>query len=412
MSKAAERGYNRLKYERSPYLLQHAANPVDWYPWSAEAFERARPEDRPVIISIGYSSCHWCHVMERESFEDAATARIMNEEFVCIKVDREERPDLDSLYMKAVQAMTGQGGWPLTVFATPAGEPFFGGTYFPPEASHGLPAFKEALYAAARAYRENRARVGAATEGLGAALAPEAASAQMELDAGVSRAAFEAAELFYDPVYGGFGSGVKFPHAMFLKFLLKYHERTGEPRAPSMVEAALLNMADGAICDHAGGGFHRYSVNAQWSVPHFEKMLYDNALLAELYAMAYKAAGRGYFRDVSLDTLAWMSSGLQTKGGGFSSAIDADSDGGEGAYYVWGYEELREALAGCGAEEYAGYFSVTPQGNYEGRNTLRINRRLTGAVPPACAVTRMKAALLAAREKRHPPHKDGKVIVA
>jgi len=289
MSKTISGGFNHLKDEKSPYLQQHARNPVDWRPWSDEAFSEARKTDKPVIISIGYSSCHWCHVMEAESFEDAQTAELMNDNFICIKVDREERPDLDSLYMKAVQAMTGSGGWPLTVFATPQGEPFYGGTYFPPVESHGLPSFKQLLIGVAKLYREKKGKVATAASDLIRMLAAQGEAGEATaIDEELVADAFEASTAFYDPVYGGFGKGTKFPHAMFLMFLLKHYERTGSEAAMEMLDKTLVAMADGGIYDQAGGGFHRYSVDDKWAAAHFEKMLYDNALLIDLYSCALK----------------------------------------------------------------------------------------------------------------------------
>ncbi|MFQ5737291.1 MAG: thioredoxin domain-containing protein, partial [Thermodesulfobacteriota bacterium] len=307
MAKARADAANRLKDEKSPYLLQHAANPVDWWPWSQEAFARAKKEGKPVLISIGYSACHWCHVMERESFEDTATARVMNENFINIKVDREERPDLDSLYMKAVQAMTGQAGWPLTVFTTPGGVPFYGGSYFPPEDSHGLPSFKKVLMAVTLAFNRDRERVDTVTADIERVLSRKAVPFEgAGLGPETGREAFEAARLFFDPVNGGFGRGTKFPHSMFLRFLLKYHRRTGDDDALMISKKSLDAMAEGGIYDHVGGGFHRYSVDERWDIPHFEKMLYDNALLARLYTMAHGLTRAPFYRDVALETIGYM----------------------------------------------------------------------------------------------------------
>jgi uncharacterized protein YyaL (SSP411 family) len=321
---------NRLANETSPYLLQHAANPVDWYPWGDEALRRARLESRPILLSIGYAACHWCHVMERESFEDAATARVMNERFVCVKVDREERPDLDSLYMDAVVALTGSGGWPMTVFLTPEGEPFFGGTYFPPEPRHGLPALTQVLLAVSEAWETQRDEVRSSSANLAehirsaARLAPSTDPLTLELLA-EAQASLRAV---FDPTWGGFGRAPKFPPAPVLEFLL----RRGEEE---MTRRTLDAMAAGGMHDLVGGGFHRYSVDARWLVPHFEKMLYDNALLASVYLHAAKRfADRGY-REIADRTLDYLERELRLDGGGFASAQDADTDGVEGLTFTW-----------------------------------------------------------------------------
>ncbi|MBI5810820.1 MAG: thioredoxin domain-containing protein, partial [Deltaproteobacteria bacterium] len=297
---------NRLIHEKSPYLQQHAHNPVDWRPWSLEALDKAGKEDKPLLISIGYASCHWCHVMERESFEDPETAGIMNDNFISIKIDREERPDLDSLYMKAVQAMTGRGGWPLTVFATPAGVPFYGGTYYPPEDGFGLPSFKKILLAVSLSYGKNRGRIDAVTSGIVKILKGPAEARRVELAASLADNALETAKLFFDPEGHGFGAEAKFPHAMFLKFLFRYWKRTGNTEAVSMIRKTLSAMALGGIYDHLGGGFHRYSVDAGWEVPHFEKMLYDNALLTEVYSLLFEASGAPLYKDAALETSGYL----------------------------------------------------------------------------------------------------------
>ena len=321
---------NRLARETSPYLLQHAGNPVDWYPWGEEAFERARAEDKPVLLSVGYSACHWCHVMERESFEDEATARLMNESFVSIKVDREERPDVDSVYMDAVVALTGHGGWPMTVFLTPQGEPFFGGTYYPPEPRHGMPAFQQVLVALAEAYRTQRDDVAHQAAALVDALernarrAPSADPLTEELMA----EAVDALRLQYDPQWGGFGRAPKFPPASTIEFLL----RRG---AFDMALGTLDGMRAGGMYDVVGGGFHRYSVDGQWLVPHFEKMLYDNALLASVYMHAAKRLGDDRYAQIADATIDYVLRELALDGGGFASAQDADTDGVEGLTFTW-----------------------------------------------------------------------------
>ena len=403
---------NHLKDQKSPYLKQHAMNPVDWYPWGAEALRKARDEDRPLIISIGYSSCHWCHVMERESFEDGETARIMNENFVSIKVDREERPDLDSLYIKAVQAMTGRAGWPLTVFATPEGVPFYGGSYFPLEESFGMPSFKKVLLATSLAYRKNRKKIETVTADVERILSSRGVIAPIELKSEISDIAFDAARLYFDSINGGFGRGTKFPHAMFLKFLLSYQKRTGRTEAGQMARKSLSAMSMGAVYDHLGGGFHRYSVTENWDLPHFEKMLYDNALLAEVYTVAYEETGIEFYRDTAIETIGYMLREMRGEMGGFFSSEDADVAGQEGAYYLWTADEIRKAL-GNYAPAFMEFFSVTEEGNYEGRNTLRIDRNAKGEderVPDD--MKRMRALLFEERKKREAPQKDRKIITA
>src|SRR5436190_6840954 len=332
---------NRLAGETSPYLLQHADNPVEWYPWGEEALARAREEDKPILLSIGYAACHWCHVMEHESFEDDATAALMNERFVCIKVDREERPDLDGIYMDAVAVMTGHGGWPLTVFLTPAGEPFLGGTYYPPEPRHGLPSFQQVLVAVSDLYRERREDVTRRTEVLVDALeqaASPAPSAEPLTESLLSAAVRRLGELF-DPDWGGFGGAPKFPPASALELLLRRGET--EPAAKT-----LDAMAAGGMYDLVGGGFHRYSVDERWLVPHFEKMLYDNALLVPAYLHGWLVTGDERYREVAERTVEYVLRELSLPEGGFASAQDADTDGVEGLTYSWTPAELAEALGG------------------------------------------------------------------
>jgi uncharacterized protein len=392
---------NRLTAETSPYLLQHRDNPVDWYPWGDEAFERARELDRPVLLSIGYSSCHWCHVMERESFEDDEIARFMNEHFVPVKVDREERPDVDSIYMEAVQGMTGHGGWPLTAFLDPEGVPFYGGTYFPPEPRQGMPSFPMVMEAVVQSWATQRERIREATGRirgqLGAVgrIEPSGEAVRDELvDGAVKRLRMAA-----DMRHGGFGSAPKFPPASALELLLTRGET-------DIVEVTLDAMAAGGIHDQIGGGFARYSVDDVWLVPHFEKMLYDNALLARAYLHGYQALGKDCWREVAERTLDWTLREMRGPEGGFYSALDADSEGEEGKFYVWADAEFR-ALAG---DEVADYYGITERGNFEGRNIPNLIGRLD-AEPPA-GLEPARATLYETRAKRVWPGLDDKRLAS
>jgi uncharacterized protein YyaL (SSP411 family) len=354
---------NRLAGETSPYLLQHSENPVDWYAWGEEAFARAREEDRAVLVSIGYSACHWCHVMERESFEDEATAQLMNERFVCIKVDREEHPDVDAIYMDATQAMTGAGGWPLNAFLTPDGVPFWCGTYFPPEPRQGMPSWRNVLTAIGAAWDEQREEIrgqaGAIVERLrgAAALTPP----EEEVDPASLDAAVAGLRKLYDPEHGGFGRAPKFPPSSTIEFLLARGER-------EMALHTLRRMAGGGMYDQVGGGFARYSVDRTWLVPHFEKMLYDNALLARAYVHAWQVTGEPLFERVARETLDWALAELRQEEGAFASALDADSEGVEGKFYVWTLPQVREVLGSDLADEAIEHFGMTEQGNFEGAN--------------------------------------------
>jgi uncharacterized protein len=393
---------NALARETSPYLLQHKDNPVDWLPWGDEALRRARDLDRPLLVSIGYSSCHWCHVMERESFEDSETAALMNERFVCVKVDREERPDVDALYMEAVQAMTGQGGWPLNVFLTPEQAPFYGGTYFPPAPRFGMPSWRQVLGAVAEAWDTQRDEIRAQGQKVAPRLGGGAlltASVEPLQDAALDEAV-ATLRRSYDSVHGGFGGAPKFPQAPVLEFLLAHGE-------PPMALQTLRSMAGGGIFDQVGGGFSRYSVDAQWRVPHFEKMLYDNALLARAYLHGFQASGDEILRRTCEETLDWALREMRAPEGGFYSALDADSEGVEGKFYVWTLDELRATL-GDDADAAIAWFGATENGNFEGANILESR----GPEPPAEQRERIRATLLAAREQRVRPGLDDKRLAA
>jgi uncharacterized protein YyaL (SSP411 family) len=364
---------NRLANETSPYLLQHAHNPVDWYPWGHEALARARREDKPILLSIGYAACHWCHVMERESFEDEATARLMNEHFINVKVDREERPDLDGIYMTAVQAMTGHGGWPMTMFLTPEGTPFFGGTYFPPDDRMGMPSFRRVLSGVADAYRNRREEVLRSGEQLKGIYVPAATPPRSTggLTPTLLERAWRSIAQRYDARQGGFEGAPKFPQAMSLDFSLRYWRRTGTAHARDMVIHSFRRMARGGIYDQVGGGFHRYAVDAVWLVPHFEKMLYDNALLARLGVHLWQATGDTEVRRVTEETIDWAIREMLSPAGGFFSSLDADSEGEEGRFYVWSLAELDDVL-GADGTVVSHYWGVTAGGNFEGHNILHV----------------------------------------
>ena len=405
---------NRLIDETSPYLLQHANNPVDWYAWGPEALERARAEDKPILLSVGYSACHWCHVMERESFEDREIAGRMNESFVCIKVDREERPDIDSIYMSAVQAMTGQGGWPMTVFLTPDGKPFYGGTYFPPEDRGGMPAFPRVLEAIARVYREDRGSVVSTTGELLKRMQQVAVGAGglEPLTADVAYQAYRGIAGHFDDRHGGVGLEPKFPQAMTYEFLLRYYVRTQEPDALDMVELTLDRMANGGIYDQLGGGFHRYSTDTYWLVPHFEKMLYDNALLVRLYLHAYQVTGKPLYKKVVEETLDYVGREMTDPLGGFYSSQDADSEGVEGKFFVWRPEEIVSVLGAADAAVFNRYFGVTPKGNFEGHSILNVAPETASDGEPDPLLRSSRAKLFDEREKRVRPDRDDKVLTA
>jgi uncharacterized protein YyaL (SSP411 family) len=399
---------NRLARETSPYLLQHAHNPVDWYPWGEEAFARARAEDKPVLLSVGYSACHWCHVMERESFENPDIAAAMNSSFVNIKVDREERPDVDHIYMQAVQSLTGHGGWPMTVFLTPDGTPFYGGTYFPPEDRHGLPGFPRLLAALADAWRSRRAEVVQSGREIAESLGQTdrlRRSATLLGDE-VLFSAFQGIASQFDEEWGGLGGAPKFPQPMIWEFVLRFFKRTGNPYAQRMVHTTLVRMARGGMYDQLGGGFARYSVDAHWMIPHFEKMLYDNAQLASLYLHAWLAFGDPECRRVCEETLDYVLRDMADPAGGFYSAEDADSEGHEGKFYVWTAEEIR-AVLGADAERALAYWGVDRGPNFEGKSNLF----LAGEPDPE-SIAPLRRRLLEARGRRVRPGRDDKVLAA
>jgi uncharacterized protein YyaL (SSP411 family) len=414
---------NRLAGETSPYLLQHAHNPVDWYPWGEAALGRARAEDKPILLSIGYSACHWCHVMERESFENPAIAQLMNDSFINIKVDREERPDLDGIYMQAVQAMTGSGGWPMTVFLTPDGTPFYGGTYFPPEPRAGMPGFPNLLAALADAWRNRRAEVLRSGSQLRTHLQQilRPAASRGDLDIDILHNAGRSLAAQYDPEFGGFGTAPKFPQPMALEYLLRYWKRTGDEAALDVVAKTLDRMARGGIYDQLGGGFARYSTDAEWLVPHFEKMLYDNAQLVRAYLMGYQTTGNAYFKDVVEQVIAYVLRDMTDPSGGFYSSEDADSEGVEGKFYVWTPAEVRELLGDEDARLFNAFYDVKTPGNFEGHGSilhmnytpLELAPRL-GATESEllAALERGRQVLFEARSRRVRPARDEKVLAA
>ncbi|HEX9118511.1 MAG TPA: thioredoxin domain-containing protein, partial [Anaerolineae bacterium] len=415
---------NRLIHETSPYLLQHAHNPVDWYPWGSEALVRAQAEDKPILLSIGYAACHWCHVMAHESFEDPETAALMNELYICIKVDREERPDLDAIYMDAVQAMTGQGGWPMTVFLTPDGKPFYGGTYFPPNPRYGMPSFRQLLAAVAGAWQTRRDELTthgmrlAEALGQGGLLLP----GTVQLETGLLDHAVQRLLDTYDRDEGGFGGAPKFPQPMILDFLLQTYRRTNDERVLEAVSFTLTKMARGGIYDHLGGGFHRYSTDAEWLVPHFEKMLYDNAQLAHTYLNAWRITGNATFRRVVEETLDYVLREMTSPEGGFYSSQDADSEGEEGKFFLWTPAEINELLGEEDGQLFVAYYDVTPGGNFrEGgrsRSILHVPHDQDAVaqalhVEPerlAAALLRGKHMLLKARGRRVAPGRDEKIL--
>ena len=413
---------NQLIHETSPYLLQHADNPVNWYPWGEEAFETARRENKPVLLSVGYSACHWCHVMAHESFENEDIAKLMNELFVNIKVDREERPDLDQIYMNAVQMMTHHGGWPMTVFLTPEAVPFYGGTYFPPQDRYNMPGFPRVLISVAEAYRErqddiretgtsllNELRRLSASSGSDQPIEPELLDAAY---AGIART--------YDKTHGGFGGAPKFPPAMALEFLLRTHKRTGKTEALEMVRHTCQQMANGGMYDQLGGGFHRYSTDAKWLVPHFEKMLYDNALLSRLYLHYSQVSGEQSARQTAEGILDYVLREMTHPEGGFYSTQDADSEGHEGKFFVWEIDEIRAALGERDATLFCSYYDITESGNFEGKNIPHVTRSLeqvagennVSVFELQKSLNESRLKLFELRERRVKPDRDEKILTA
>ncbi len=412
---------NRLASEKSPYLLQHAHNPVDWFPWGDEAFAKARGEDKMIFLSIGYSTCHWCHVMERESFENPEVAALLNDLFVPVKVDREERPDIDHLYMGAVQAMTGSGGWPLSVFLTPEGKPVTGGTYFPPEDKWGRPGMKTILPRVAQTWKEKKEEMGRAGEELLGLLKDRPQQGEAAAVSEITAKAFYQFVNNFDPEHGGFGSAPKFPRSHEISFLLRYHYRHKDPDSLRMVRRTLDKMAGGGIYDHLGGGFARYSTDAEWLVPHFEKMMYDQAMISRTYLEAYQAAGEAAYAEVARDIFRYVLRDMTGPEGGFYSAEDADSEGEEGKFYVWRPEEITQIVGPQQAALFNDFYGITDEGNFEHAASIpHVSRSLAEfckernlkeeAVKPVLALIREK--LFEARKKRVPPGKDDKILTS
>ncbi|HEU4934485.1 MAG TPA: thioredoxin domain-containing protein [Pyrinomonadaceae bacterium] len=413
---------NHLINETSPYLLQHAHNPVDWHPWGDEAFEIARRENKPVLLSIGYSACHWCHVMAHESFEDEEIAKLMNEYFVNIKVDREERPDLDQIYMNAVQMMTHHGGWPMTVFLTPEAVPFYGGTYFPPHDRYNIPGFPRVLIGVAEAYRDKQDEI----RETGASLInelrrlSETGGSDHPIETELLDAAYVGVVRNYDSINGGFGGAPKFPPAMTLEFLLRTHVRTGNAEALEMVKYTCRKMANGGIYDQLGGGFHRYSTDARWLVPHFEKMLYDNALLSRLYLHYFQVSGEQFARETVEGILDYVVREMTHPDGGFYSTQDADSEGHEGKFFVWDLKEIQQTLAEKDTSLFASYYNITDSGNFEGKNIPNVTRSKEEVAKSLgiseaeleASLKESRRKLFELRESRIKPDRDEKILTA
>jgi uncharacterized protein YyaL (SSP411 family) len=419
---AVHKHTNRLINETSPYLLQHAHNPVDWYPWAEEAFERAKKENKPVFLSIGYSTCHWCHVMERESFENEHIAGIMNQYFICIKVDREHRPDIDGIYMNAVQMMTGSGGWPLSIFLTPEGKPFYGGTYFPPKDMYGRPGFERVLLSIADAWKNKRQELVDSSQKISEVLTSLTGPTEKEtLSADILQAGFDYFRTTFDADNGGFGPAPKFPQPTNLSMLLSFWYRTNDTQALQMVEKTLDAMAKGGIYDHIGGGFHRYATDGLWLVPHFEKMLYDQALLSKVYLQAYQATGNKKYTVTAREIFDYVLRDMTDPKGGFYSAEDADSEGKEGVFYVWDPEQIKSILDKDEAEIFAAYYGITNKGNFEEDKTIlnittsteqlekKFQKNHTAIMD---VLSNARSKIFYERAKRIRPHRDDKIITA
>ncbi len=413
---SAKKFTNKLIDETSPYLLQHAHNPVEWYAWGEEAFAKAKAEDKPVLVSIGYSACHWCHVMEHESFEDEDVAGVQNEHFVNIKVDMEERPDVDQIYMNFVQLTTGRGGWPMNVFITPDKLPFFGGTYFPPTQRHGMPSWRQILLSIAEAWKERRDELmKSAVDILGELRRLSVTGlASGGVDHAMLDAAFQSYVRSFDAKEGGWGGAPKFPQAMSLEFLLRYWKRTGDSGALEMVRKTAEKMANGGIYDQIGGGFHRYAVDAIWLVPHFEKMLYDNAQLIRVHLHLYQITKEEFFRQIAVETLEYVKREMLDESGGFYSSQDADSEGEEGKFFVWTPQEVEAVLGEEDGKAFCAFYDVTADGNFEGSNILNLGGSGSDADASAQAgrLRTSREKLFAEREKRVKPFRDEKVLTA
>jgi uncharacterized protein len=413
---------NRLISETSPYLLQHAHNPVDWYAWGEDAFIRAKEENKPILLSIGYSACHWCHVMEHESFENEEIAKLMNENFINIKVDREERPDLDQIYMNAVQMMTHHGGWPMTVFLTPEGVPYYGGTYFPPEDRYNMPGFPRVLQGVADAYRERSEDVAQTAASILSELnrLSGAAESNQMLSVQLLDQAYSGMIRNYDRANGGFGNAPKFPPAMTLEFVLRTYYRTKRQEALDIVAHTSRKMAEGGIYDQLGGGFHRYATDSKWLVPHFEKMLYDNALLARLYLHYYQVTGDEFARSTVEGILDYVVREMTDSAGGFYSTQDADSEGHEGKFFVWDYDEIKELLGASDAVLFSAYYNVTQEGNFEGKNILNVTHSIEEVAAEhevsvehlRQVLERGRRTLFEKREQRVKPGRDEKILTS
>ncbi|HQD41429.1 MAG TPA: thioredoxin domain-containing protein [Bacillota bacterium] len=414
---AGSRKTNRLIHEKSPYLLQHAHNPVDWYPWGEEAFEKAKLEDKPIFLSIGYSTCHWCHVMERESFEDEEVAKVLNDYYVSIKVDREERPDIDSIYMSVCQAVTGQGGWPLTIIMTPDEKPFFAGTYFPKSGKYGYPGLVELLLRIKDAWDTERDRLVETGSNITEAIknSPRRIDGE-KLGQETAERALMGFRNSFDEVYGGFGGAPKFPTPHNLYFLLRYWKASGNGTALIMVEKTLESMYKGGLFDHIGFGFSRYSTDGKWLVPHFEKMLYDNALLAYAYTEAYQATGKDIYKDIARKIFTYVLRDMTSTGGGFYSAEDADSEGEEGKFYLWQPEEVKEAAGEEDGKLFCDWYGISPAGNFEGKSIPNLIGRDLGILYEDKALARrldgVREKLFMYREKRIRPHRDDKILTS